>query len=215
MIERRQTNDDGSAQVTASATSVSDGISSRGDGELTPVTTPSANAKSDDTASKRASDAASTVRERSREVALGAADRRAISRGIHAEVDLGEAGRIVVHAKHADGRELDVRLDTNVEQTARALSEHARELAVDLRSESREARVTVTGPGTDATTSSSNSENSGHSGTPGGGASGESASSRRENDGRDPRDPYAKESTPPAGHGAQTSRNSRRARFVL
>lgn len=183
-----------------------DGMPSRTDGRLTNVSALSADGKPERAAAHASSSQA--VRERGRAAALGAADHRAIARGIHAEVDLGEAGRIIVQAKETEGKRVDVRLDTDVAHTARALSENARDLAVDLRSESRDARVTVSGPGTQSTTTSS------HSGDSGNGANRESATSRHDQEGRETRDPYAKDSTPRVGE-TTNPRNSRRARFVL
>ena len=188
------------------------GMSSPSDGGLTIVSGPSGARKAGAAAAGPGAETSSGVRERGRAAAVGAADHRALANGIHAEVDLGEAGRILVHAEKTEGSRVDVRLDVDVARTARTLTENARELAVDLRSDAREARVTVSGPGTHSSVSSSGEgrTSSGGSST---GSGGESASSRRDGDHREPRDPYAHDSGT-TDRGA-TARVSRRARFVL
>lgn len=183
------------------------GMSSASDGGLTIVNAPSDTSKLGERTTARASDASSGARERGRAAALGAADHRVLARGIHAKVDLGEGGRVVVHAESAKDETIAVKLDADVAHTARALSEHARSLAVELRSEAREARVTVTGPGTQSSVSSS--------GTQGGGGSGDSSSWRHDGDGRDARAAYAQGSEPRDADRGATPRISRRARFVL
>ena len=92
------------------------------------------------------------------------------------------------------------------------LSENARDLAIELRSDAREARVTVSGPGTQSSVSSSTSEGA-NDGTNRSGGRGDSASSRRDGDQREPRDAYAQQ--PDAADREVTARASRRARFVL
>lgn len=187
------------------------GISSVSDGGVTIVSAPSGARKASGLAASADPDAASGVRERGRAAANGAADHRAIASGIHAEVDLGEAGRILVHASKMEGSRVDIRLDVDVAQTARALAENARDLAMDLRSDAREARVTVSGPGTHSVSISTDGGASG--GTSSRGSGDDSASSRREGENHEPRDAYAQ------GAGAADrdagSRVSRRARFVL
>ena len=183
-------------------------MSSVSDGGLTIVSAPSVARTASSPAAGVDTDATGGVRERGRAAAVGAADHRAIAKGIHAEVDLGEAGRIVVHADKIDGSRVDIRLDASVAHTARMLSENARDLAIELRSDAREARVTVSGPGTQSSVSSSTSE-----GANDGGSRGDSASSRRDGDPRKPRDAYAQGSA--TADRDVTTRVSRRARFVL
>jgi hypothetical protein len=195
----------------AALPAVGAGISSLSDGGLAIVSAPSGARKASSPQAGVDADAATGIRERGRAAATGAADHRAMANGIHAEVDLGEAGRILVHADKMDGSRVDVRLDVDVAQTARALTENARDLAMDLRSDAREARVTVNGPGTHSVSSSTDGGATGGTSSRGGG--GDSASSRREGDNREPRDGYAQ------GNGAADrdagARASRRARFVL
>jgi hypothetical protein len=146
------------------------------------------------------------VRERVRAAASEIADRRVLARGIDAAIDLGDAGRIQVRAENPDHR-VDIRVDADVAHTARALAEHARELSLELRSDARDARVTVTGPSTH-TTVSSNDTSGGRSG--GGG----DASSRRE-PGEQDRAP-ARDGVASVGVSTTGSpRAARRARFVL
>lgn len=95
-------------------------------------------------------------RERAIETATRAADRHAIARGVHAEIELGDAGRVHVHASRPDER-IHVRLDADAAATARMLGEHAGELARELRTNVHDARVTVSGPTTHATATSEGS----------------------------------------------------------
>lgn len=192
------------------ATPAAAGMPSVSDGALTIVTAPAGSRKPAGPSAPVDADSTPGIRERGRAAATGAADHRAIANGIHAEVDLGEAGRVLVHADKMDGSRVDVRLDADVAQTARALTENARDLAMDLRTDAREARVTVSGPGTQSVSTSTD-------GGASGGAShrerhGDAASSRREEN-REPRDGSAH------GNGAADrdagARVSRRARFVL
>lgn len=187
-------------------------MSSVSDGGLTIVSAPSVARTASSPAAGVDTDATGGVRERGRAAAAGAADHRAIAKGIHAEVDLGEAGRILVHADKIDGSRIDVRLDASVAHTARMLSDNARDLAIELRSDAREARVTVSGPGTQSSVSSSTSEGANDGGSRSEGR-GDSASSRRDGDPREPRDAYAQ--GPNAADRDVTTRVSRRARFVL
>ena len=194
------------------ASSLAAGISSVSDGGLTIVSAPSVARTAGSPAAGVDTDAAGGVRERGRAAAAGAADHRAIAKGIHAEVDLGEAGRILVHADKIDGSRVDVRLDANVAHTARMLSENAHDLAIELGSDAREARVTVSGPGTQSSVSSSSSEGANDGSSRSGGRS-DSASSRRDSDHREPRNAYAH--GPDTADREVTARVSRRARFVL
>jgi hypothetical protein len=185
------------------------GMSSLSDGGLTIVSGPAGARKAGTAAAGLASEATSGVRERGRAAATGAADHRTLAAGIHAEVDLGEAGRVLVHAEKTEGSRIDVRLDADVARTARTLSENAHDLALDLRSD---ARVTVNGPGTHASVSSSGSDG-GRNSTSSRGSGGDSASSRQDGENRDPRAPHAQ------GSGTSdrdtAAGGSRRARFVL
>lgn len=95
-------------------------------------------------------------REQAIETAARAADRHAISRGVHAEIELGDAGRVQVHASRPDER-IHVRLDADAASTARALGEHARDLARELQTNAHDARVTVSGPTTHASVTSDGS----------------------------------------------------------
>jgi len=140
------------------------------------------------------------ARERGRTAVVQAADHRALRRGVHAEIDLGEAGRIFVHAENPGAR-LDVRLDADASHTARALAQHAGELASELRSDARAATVTVSGPSTSTSVSTGTSAGAG-TGT--GSGNGDS-SSRRDRDERGEEGPAR-----PARVGS-----TRRARFVL
>jgi len=95
-------------------------------------------------------------REQAIETAARAADRHAISRGVHAEIELGDAGRVQVHASRPD-EQIHVRLDADAASTARALGEHARDLARELQTNAHDARVTVSGPTTHASVTSEGS----------------------------------------------------------
>ncbi|MBX3186753.1 MAG: hypothetical protein KF819_07045 [Labilithrix sp.] len=136
------------------------------------------------------------VRERVRDTASAAADHHALRRGVHAEVDMGGAGRVGVRAENeASGAQIHVRLEADRAETARAIADHASELAFELRSDARAARVSVTGPGTSTSVASDSA------GRQGGGA-GSSAHDRDE--------PRGDESAP-----APRARAATRARFVL
>jgi hypothetical protein len=84
------------------------------------------------------------VRTRVREARLDTADARAIAREVHGDVDLGEAGRVAVHAAHG-ARSLDVRVSADVADTARAIAENAHDLAKELRNHATSPRVIVNG----------------------------------------------------------------------
>jgi uncharacterized membrane protein YgcG len=145
----------------------------------------------------------SASRERGRAAVSQASDRRALRLGVHAEIDLGEAGRILVHAETPQ-ETVHVKLEADAAHTARALAEHGAALASELRSDVRDARVTVSGPNTSSSFSSSfSSSSSGSSASSGGGGS--SSSSRR-----DPREAVADGRVEPAANPS-----GRRARFVL
>jgi hypothetical protein len=85
--------------------------------------------------------------ERLREAALASADAHALRRGVHAEVDLGDAGRVAVTARQPHGA-TDVRVDAESSRTATVLVEHASELVADLQKHAPDARVTIGGPTT-------------------------------------------------------------------
>jgi hypothetical protein len=148
----------------------------------------------------------SGVRERVRAAASEVADRRVLSRGIDAEIDLGDAGRIQVRAENPELR-MDIKLDADVAYTARALAEHARDLSAELRTEARDARVTVTGPSTHTSVSSQD--------TPQGRSGGGDPAPRREpgqHEGQRERDGSVAATTANSSGGPRVSR---RARFVL
>jgi hypothetical protein len=136
--------------------------------------------------------------------AEGVADRRALARGIDAAIDLGDAGRVQVHAGQKELR-VDIRLDADVAHTARTLADHARDLSLELRTDTRDARVTVTGPSTYERASSDERSQ----GRAGGGES----SARREPDDRDRQ--RARDEAPAPLNSSGSARASRRARFVL
>lgn len=146
------------------------------------------------------------VRERVRAAASEVADRRVLSRGIDAEIDLGDAGRIQVRAENPELR-MDIKLDADVAHTARALAEHARDLSLELRTEARDARVTVTGPSTHTSVSS-------HGMSEGRSGGGESAPRREPGHQETPRERDGSVAVTSAKSGVGP-RVSRRARFVL
>lgn len=144
-------------------------------------------------------------REHAIETASRAADRHAISRGVHAEIELGDAGRVQVHASRPDDR-IHVRLDADAASTARALGEHARDLARELQTSSHDARVTVSGPTTHASVTSDGSAR-GDRGMAGGNGSPQERDERT-----------ARSTNDDATHARSTSKthaSGSRARFVL
>jgi hypothetical protein len=178
------------------------------DGGLANVSRPSLSSTSSERMMGVESTAVGGLRERTRAAATEASDHRVLTHGIRAEIDLGDGGHITVHAENPASR-VEVKLDTDVGATARTLAQHARELAGELRTDGRDARVTVSGPGTHTTVTSS--------GSSAGDAGGYEASSRRESDAREPRDGRQQDEAG-AERGAANgppARVSRRARFVL
>ena len=144
-------------------------------------------------------------REHAIETASRAADRHAISRGVHAEIELGDAGRVQVHASRPDDR-IHVRLDADAAATARALGEHARDLARELQTSSQDARVTVSGPTTHASVTSDGSAR-GDRGMAGGNGSSQERDERT-----------ARSTNDDGTHARSTSKThtpGARARFVL
>jgi len=151
------------------------------------------------------------VRERVRSAASAVADRRVLARGIDAEIDLGDAGRIQVRAERPELR-IDIKLDADVAHTARTLAEHARDLSLELRTDARDARVTVSGPSTFTSASSNDRPHDGAGG--GAGASAGGSSSNRDSgdaERRNARDG----ATPSVVDPRAQPRVQRRARFVL
>jgi hypothetical protein len=193
---------DGAAAPTAA------GIQTAIDGALTNVNRLSASPRSGEAALGVASTATGGLRDRTRAAATEASDHRAIGRGMNAQVDLGEAGRVTVRTENPASR-VDVRLDAEVSATARSIAANAQDLAAELRTDTREARVIVNGPSTH-TTVTSNGTSSGDSG-------GHSAASRGEGDAQNPRDRRATQETggDRAPDASPIPRAARRARFVL
>ena len=157
-----------------------------------------------------------------RAAATTVADRRVLARGIDAEIDLGDAGRIQIRAEKPELR-IDIKLDADVAHTARTLAEHARDLSLELRTEARDARVTVSGPSTFTTASSNDRPHDGGSGHgAGGGTFAGDSSSQRDSSGSDregARDGSARSAVDPRVDprvGPRVGpRVQRRARFVL
>jgi hypothetical protein len=184
------------------------GIATAIDGALTNVSRLSASPRSGEAALGVASTTTGGLRDRTRAAATEASDHRAIARGMNAQVDLGEAGRVTVRTENPASR-IDVRLDAEVSATARSIAANAQDLASELRTDTREARVIVNGPSTHTTVTSN--------GASAGDSNGHSASSRRDADPQNPRDGRAPQETG-VDRGADASpspRAARRARFVL
>jgi len=193
-------------------------VAPRIDGALTNgVSVPSASDGKPDGASLHAHLAAG-VRERSRAAAMETADLRTIARGIRAEVDLGEDGRLVVRAEKHDlhasasgtshSSRVDVALDVDRQETARVLASHVREIAAEIRQDGTSARVTVSGPGLPTTHGDGGSASGGRRES-----QESSSSSHRDADDR------GRQGRPAVGattlEGSTNGGAARRARFVL
>jgi|GEM_PF-5143673 len=185
-------------------------------------------------------DASRRLREKVQNASRSIADRRVLARGIDAQVDLGEAGRIQVRAGRPAAAEdvgrihrVDVRLDADIGHTARTLAEHAHDLSKQLRSDlqASDALVTITGPTTHASVSSADAsaapaprqglpDPSQHAGSFDHGFS-HSRNQGRGNTGDSDRDSRASRSEGGRGVGSVAGSSSsaagvsRRARFVL
>jgi hypothetical protein len=159
------------------------------------------NAKSVKTLGVETTENTSGVRERTRAAASVLADRRVLSKGIDAQIDLGEAGRIIVRAEHPDHR-IDIRVDAEVPHTARALAEHARDMTMEFRSD---ARLTISGPDTFVSHDTAQGRASGGDATFARDKGGESRQDQNRPAREDESDAVA----------AVTKPTARRARFVL
>lgn len=127
-----------------------------------------------------------------------ALDHAALARGMHGEIDLGDAGRVAV-TTHTPRETLEVLVRAEHVVTAAAIARHAPDIAADLASIGREAHVAVAT--TNAPTTFASSDASRGSGAWGHGG--------RQPDARDRGDDAGPAPT------AMSAERPRRVRFVL